>query len=156
MSIRVTSLVWDAAPVAGTELLVLLVIADHASDDGTNAWPAVETIARKCRVTPRSVQRCLANLVIEGLIEVATQRGGDERVRSDRRPNRYRVVVEKLSTGVTPTSPREAERGDAGVANGVTPVSPKPSLEPSIKNARVRTLSTVASDLGGEREYVAL
>lgn len=135
MSIRVSTLVWDHADVSGTDLLVLLVIADHAADDGSNAWPSVETIARKCRVSARTVQRSIRTLGEQRLIEVRRQGGGNSDTRSDRRPNRYRVAVENLGSGVTEVSPRlldgvtrVTERGDTGGTDGVTPVSPKPSL----------------------------
>lgn len=144
MSIRVSSLVWEHAPVNGTDLLVLLVIADHASDDGTNSWPGRATIARRCRVTERSVKRSIARLRELGLIDVRLNAGGTADTPNDRRPNRYRVAVEKLgergdthapslADGGTP----EVERGDARVQNGGTPVSPEPSLNhPRTSHAR--------------------
>ncbi len=47
MSVRVLSWVFDHSPVEHRgDLLVLLVLADHAHDDGTRAFPSVETIAR--------------------------------------------------------------------------------------------------------------
>lgn len=141
MSIRVMDKVWQAKRLEPHELLVMLVLADHASDDGTDAWPSVETIAAKVRRTPRSVQRTLAELRDKGYIEVEWNRGGNDRVPNDRRPNRYTIRLEKLSDGVTPTSPRQVDgvtpmtpRGDVGDVHGVTPTSPKPSLnrpEPS-------------------------
>ena len=120
------SLVWEL-DLPTSEKMVLLVIADHADDEGRNAWPSVSTIARKASVSERQAQRLIKQLTKVGLVEVETQAGGVREMRDDRRPNRYSVLLD----GVTSTSPGAVVRGDMGDANGVTPMSPKPSLEPS-------------------------
>lgn len=48
--------------------LVLLVLADHASSDGSDSFPAVATIAAQARVTRVTAQRCLRNLELSGAI----------------------------------------------------------------------------------------
>jgi hypothetical protein len=48
--------------------LVLLALADHAHDDGRCAWPSVQTIARKTRMSRRGVQKALRELEKEGRI----------------------------------------------------------------------------------------
>lgn len=48
--------------------LVLLVLADHAKDDGSSSWPSVATIASEARVNERTVQRCLRELADAGHI----------------------------------------------------------------------------------------
>ena len=126
--------VWDLSKAAGTDRLVLLAIADSADHDGANAWPSIATVARKCLVSERTVQRAIRNLVALGELEVEDQAGGNAQSRADRRPNRYRVVLDGVSdrhpaaNGVT----SEAERGDTQGANGVTRVSPEPSSDPSM------------------------
>lgn len=114
-------------PLQPTQALVLIGIANHDGDGG--AWPSVDTLARYARITPRSVQRILVDLVALGLVEITPQAGGTAKTRADRRPNLYRLIRH----GVTPTSSRETPRGDAGVVDGVTPVSPEPSCEPSLE-----------------------
>lgn len=143
MSIRVSSMVWDHAPaeVTGNLKLALLVYADHASDDGTNAWPSIATVARKVGVEPRSAKRLVRKLEALNLLE-ADGWGGYHNHRDDRRPRNYRVVVENLTHGVTGLSPRsphgvtaEVPRGDSRGPHGVTAVSPEPSMnhpEPSV------------------------
>ena len=54
--------VWNHSPVAGNERLVLLAIADNAADDGTNAWPSIDTLARKTRLDKRTVRRIIVRL----------------------------------------------------------------------------------------------
>jgi hypothetical protein len=48
--------------------LVLLVLADHAKDDGTFAWPAIDTIAKHARLSRRAVQAALRKLEADGAI----------------------------------------------------------------------------------------
>ena len=128
------SQVWDI-DLPTSEKMVLLVIADHADDEGTNSWPSVATIARKASISPRQAQRLIKSLSESGLLSVEDQAGGHREMRDDRRPNRYTVTL----IGATLTTSRKVERGDkdrlrgdAHVASGVTPMSPKPSLEPSL------------------------
>jgi hypothetical protein len=54
--------VWEASHQSGGALLVLLAIADFADDDGV-AYPSIGTLARKARLSPRQVQRVIADLV---------------------------------------------------------------------------------------------
>jgi len=57
--------------------LVLLVLADHAKDDGTSAWPSTDTIASEARMSSRQVQRCLDALERDGRIRnTGTSRAG--------------------------------------------------------------------------------
>jgi len=70
MSVRVSAWVWQHSPVEHRgDLLVLLVLADHAQDDGDGAYPSVETIARKSRLAERSARVALRNLEAAGAIE---------------------------------------------------------------------------------------
>lgn len=48
--------------------LVLIVLADHAKDDGTCAWPSVGTIAGHARLSRRAVQDALRKLEANGSI----------------------------------------------------------------------------------------
>lgn len=46
--------------------LVLLALADYAHDDGTKAWPSVENIARKARLSERGARDALRKLEKDG------------------------------------------------------------------------------------------
>ena len=83
MSVRVMSKVWDSEKVFGMDKFVLLAIADNAWDDGTNSWPSVTTIMKKCGIARSTVQRCMRNLEALGLLDT-TQRFGTS--------NMYRVI----------------------------------------------------------------
>ena len=95
MSVRTISAVWEHSRQSGTGLLMLLALADFADDRG-NAYPAVGTLARKCRMSPRNAIYILKGLQESGELEVRTNQG-------PRGTNRYRVVLEALK-GVQPAS----------------------------------------------------
>ena len=96
MSILVMSRIWESRKYEGNQLLLLLALADFASDDGGDVFPSVEKMAAKTRASRRTVQRNLRQLEDEGvLIEV--------RPASRRFPAEYRIVLEALQT--PPTRP---------------------------------------------------
>ncbi|MCI2421531.1 helix-turn-helix domain-containing protein [Saccharopolyspora sp. K220] len=136
MSLKVMNWVWEYSPAKGTELLMLLAIADNASDDGTNAYPSVNTLARKTRLDQRTVQRIVRKLAAQGHL-VVEERGGRE-------ANRYAVVMrEELSTPPANCHPRQIVTGGTGATPGVAqlrhptpgtampPEPPRTILEPS-------------------------
>jgi hypothetical protein len=98
--------------------LVLLAIANHAREDGTNAWPSVAQIAREARVTPRSVQRSMR--VLETLGELIVEPGAGFRGTNLCRVAMSGVQGTDETSGVTSTT----EGGDARVTRTV--------LEPSL------------------------
>lgn len=79
------SRVWELSAHGGTELLMLLAIADFADDDG-NAYPSVPTLAAKCRMKLRNANYILAALQASGELEVRKNEGPHG-------TNRYRVVL---------------------------------------------------------------
>jgi DNA-binding transcriptional ArsR family regulator len=111
MSVTLMGKVWRT-DLPTPEKMVLLVIADHANDDGTNAWPGIATIARKTSISERSVQRHLKTLEDANLITIIKQGGGNKHTRNDRRPNRYDVNLKALKT-ITWADPDD----DHGVTN---------------------------------------
>ena len=100
-----------------SEKMVLLVIADHASDDGTEAWPSQRLIAEKASLTIRTVQRCINNLQAQGWLHMDKRAGGSLNCRDDRRPNKYTIHLGKLR-GET-MSPRK-QRGEIEVMDEAT------------------------------------
>lgn len=104
VSVSVMALVWRA-DLKSVEKLVLMKLADHANDDGENAWPAVELMAAECGCSERSVQRYLRALEERGLITMTRNGGGRHQT------NCYRVELEALWTIRLPTrNDREAAR----------------------------------------------
>jgi hypothetical protein len=143
MSVRVMQAVWQHSKQSGGALVLLLAIADNAHDDGGGAYPSIDTLARKARMTGRNVNILLKALVADG--EIAVDPGaGPHGV------NVYRVLLPGLVTpeNISPLKTFHPEKSDAGGVKksagggekigtgGVKPVSPKPSLEPSNKPSR--------------------
>ena len=72
-----------------TAKLVLMSLADAADDQGL-CWPSIPTLARKCCISTRTVQRILGELVEAGLLR-AEPRFRKDRSRSS---NRYCLALE--------------------------------------------------------------
>ncbi len=104
MSVKVMSWVWDHSKTRGNDRLVLLAIADSADHDGTNAFPAIETLMRKTGLSRRSVQRSIRNTEQRGELRIELNAGLGHR--PDRRSNMFTVLMDG-----TPRSSSEAERG---------------------------------------------
>lgn len=88
MSVRTMAKVWELSVNKGNDLLTLLAIADFADDDG-NAYPAVQTLADKCRMKSRNANVILAALRASGELEVRHNEGPHG-------TNRYRIVLPGL------------------------------------------------------------
>jgi DNA-binding transcriptional regulator YhcF (GntR family) len=95
MSIRLMSEVWRTN-LPTVEKMVLLIIADHASDDGTEAWPSQATIATKASISIRTVQRAVNSLVEAKYLWMAKGQGGSVNCREDRRPHKYTINIKRL------------------------------------------------------------
>ncbi len=119
MSVHVMRAVIASERFAGVEKLVLAVLASYGDPDGSNIWPKVETVAAKCGIGPRSVQRHIRSLEASG----ALVRVGEAR---QHRPTEYRIEVETL--GVSPVSPLNG--------SGVSAVSPLNGAEVSSATSR--------------------
>jgi DNA-binding Lrp family transcriptional regulator len=72
MSVKVLTHVFEHSRASGNDRVVALVLADHASDDGTGAYPSQALIARKANCAERTVRDCLDRLEEMGEI---TRRG---------------------------------------------------------------------------------
>jgi Helix-turn-helix domain len=139
MSIRVMSMVWENGPEKASERMLLLALADNANDAGGRCFPSVETLARKCCLSERQVQRVLRSLEEGGWILV--EFGNGRHV-----TNQYQIVVEKVAytppvspvtpwgdepetvTSATETVTSATEKGDTHV----TRTTREPSLQPPL------------------------
>lgn len=145
----------DAPDVPAQCVAVLVALANRANEDGRDAYPSVDRLAHAARKSERSVQRDLDTLESLKLIRKGDQRAVF-RFRPDRRPTVWDLAMELRRPAYKPKWQTEseqsatpgrgdvdvtalargdigAERGDVHVVNGVTPASPKPSLEPSLE-----------------------
>jgi len=137
MSVRSITQVFDKSIHAGTELLMLIVLADYSDDEG-NSYPAVASLARKCRMKPRN-----ANYILKSL-----QESGELRVLKNEGPkgtNRYRIMLSALGTKpLQPIAPLQrtaplqhsAPTPATQCAKPLQPIADEPSLnrqEPSVQ-----------------------
>jgi hypothetical protein len=99
LSVEVMAWVWEHSMARGTARLVLLAIADHAGPDGRNAWPSQQRLARKCRVSVRTVRRAIDELVALEELDVEEYGGPIVDGREGRRTHRY--AVRMLADDVT-------------------------------------------------------
>lgn len=141
MSIRLMSEVWRTE-LPTVEKMVLLVIADHASDDGTEAWPSQATIAKKASISIRTVQRSVNSLVEQGYLWLEKHQGGSATCRDDRRPHRYTIVLNKLRGDSATT--REV-RGDSDDLDGAT-ITPSTGRLLRPKNHPIKPSIETSSD----------
>lgn len=145
--------VWEHSEAAGTDLLVLLALADIADDNG-ECWPSIGHIARKCRIDSRTTQRRIRSLEKLGEV-VVIPGGGKTSTAGGTRSNRYRIVVHmpvEEGGGDLPHHGTDARDGVAPVpGGGVAPVPPEPSVltvsEPSLKPASPKSTKRRASQV---------
>lgn len=145
--------VWELdLPLA--DKMVLLVIADHASDDGTNSYPSVGTIARKSSMSSRNVQRCLSRLEGEGLVSIQRQQGGPSYYDPSRRPNAYTINGATLSHLLIKGDDTQSPRGATIETVPPDRMSPKPSIEPYIEPS-ISNVPNKYSEVWGTAEDLA-
>jgi hypothetical protein len=117
MSVKAISWVWQNSKQKGGALLVELAIADFCDDQG-RAWPAIETLANKARMTPRNV-----NYIIEEKLKPAgltvEKNGGPHRA------NLYRLSINLEGEADCRV---KTFQGEAHFTKRVKPISPNPSL----------------------------
>lgn len=127
MSVRTMARVWADSSHNGTELLMLLAIADFADDDG-RAYPSVAGLATKCRMKPRNANYILA----------ALQESGELRLRHNEGPrgtNLYQIVFSAMrhpfaedKQPLQVTAPLQATAGVQASA-GLQRSAPTPAMQ---------------------------
>ena len=69
-------LVWKAFPGHGSELLIMLVMANWSNDEGGNLFPSVASVAKRIRTSESQARRVLHKLIAEGWISVVGNASG--------------------------------------------------------------------------------
>lgn len=118
MSIKVSSFVWDNSKASEGSLLVLLAIADFSHDDGTGAWPSLQTLGKKARLSERGVRYAIRKLEDAGELVVDYKAGRNG-------CNRYRIVLTDPAN-IAGGSPLPGERAQDPEASFHEPGSPLP------------------------------
>lgn len=131
MSVLVLSWVFAHSPTKLGDRLVLLALADYAHDDGTRAFPSVESLARKARVGKSTARAALRRLEEEGHIvsEGAMPSGTIS----------YRVLMRAPDSGGGSESSEGAPDSSRGGPDSGANPSKEPSKDPSTRGlARTR------------------
>ena len=141
MSIQVMDWVWRNSIHKGTALLVMLAIADHCHDDGDGAYPSIEILARKTRLSSRQVKRVVQQLEASGELEI-NERAGPKGA------NVYRITFRR---GTDP-SPEEADPPPGGVEPdpGDIPGNPNPERPQSPEGESPGDNLSPPSNLGND------
>lgn len=122
--------VWAHADCKGSELLILLALADFSDDNGENIYPSMKTLARKSRLSAPQARRVVQNLVKLDLIEIVEAGGWD---RGRNRSNSYRIKLENLRGTPNLIVPPSRSRDHGTRADDSTvlaPVIDDPSSDP--------------------------
>ena len=140
MSVQATTAVIRDTRHKGSDLLVLLMLANHAGSEDWSCWPSVGLLAQETRLSERSVQYALRKLETSG--EINAERGA-----GPYGTTMYRVLVGGANFAPPQSTTEGVQTSVPGGANqrtkGVQQAAPKPTTnhhEPS------RTLALRATD----------
>ncbi len=147
MSIKFSRLVLDRSRSKGTDLLVLLVLADYANESGIS-WPSVATLARTCRMTPRNLNLRLASLRELGEVEVEQNAG-------QAGSNLYRIAIPTPEAGYIPPLKPTSSPPEAGFPIPLKPASDKPPVNHQM-NHQGESASKPASSCSGRKASKAM
>lgn len=96
MSIKLMDKVWELQSLSQPRKMLLLSIADFASDEGL-AWPAVATLMRKCSLRSESgTRRAINELVSLGWISKQERPKKDRKGKHQQDTNLYQINLVKL------------------------------------------------------------
>jgi hypothetical protein len=144
MSIKLMTTVWQLE-LEPTDKLVLLALADNASDEG-HCYPSVSTLVRKSNLNERTVQRVLSRLEEGGHITKRLRTGRSTVY--DVHPNENQPPAQRHprhsatpgtappAPGVRPPPPPAQDRDTPGVRPPITII--EPSIEPSLERTHAR------------------
>ena len=87
MSVKVLTYVLENSAQRGNELLTMIVLADHADENGI-CWPSMERVGKLIRADERTARRCIRRLEEAGELRVQKGRGRGN-------ANRYQIAMQK-------------------------------------------------------------
>lgn len=123
--------VMDLAGIPLAPKAVLLVLARHARDDGTNPkCPSVQTIAEKAGMSDKCARNALRSLEADGWIEALGRKVGGRAMATN-----YRILVDRLGPGTrndVPPKPRETRNQVPG--NGHDRGNDRPRFHAETRN----------------------
>jgi len=135
MSLFWTDRVWNHSRQTGSNLFVLVAIADFVNESG-ETFAKIETIAKKVRLSPRQVQRIIA----------ALERSGELIV--ERCPGRSQDQVFKIGNALCTVENKPAQKGDISGVKGDIGVTFSPSEKVTSEVVK-GDISGVKGDISG-------
>jgi DNA-binding transcriptional MocR family regulator len=144
MAVEVLHAVWAHSTARGSDLLVLLALADWARLPDAMAWPSLAQLAARVRLSQRQTIRVIERLERRGELLVRRR----HRHRNSYRVNLGRFRVENPARNVENSVENSVENffdGDTGVTSWVTPVSPHIPLNPLEKASSSRAPSNAGA-----------
>ena len=154
MSNYVSGQVWRHFPGGGSELLVMLAMADWCNDDGGNLFPSIETVAKRIRTSVSQARRVSHKLIEDGWLEVVGNKFGGPPGST----RRYRLNVAKLvgisTARMDATPPKEttstgAREGSHGCEKtGGTDATQDVRKQPSISISKKQRSSASQHEIG--------
>lgn len=91
------TMVWDAFPASGSQLLAMLAMADWCDDKGGSLYPSMQAVADKIRVSEKQARRLVKELVDQGYLQVVGNAYGG----APGSTKQFRVNVQQLKVLVT-------------------------------------------------------
>jgi hypothetical protein len=130
MSIKIMNEVWEHSKLDGTELLMLIAIADHANDD-RECWPSMARLAHKCRVSERQAQRIINSIADKGELVIEVRPGRNYTnlfMIPELAQEKVTSRVEKVTSTAQEKVTSEAVKGDIQGIKGDIAMSPEPPV----------------------------
>ncbi len=148
VSVKVMSWVWDHSQAKGNVRLVLLAIADSAEDHGGNAYPGIERLKDKTKLSERTVQQCIARLLELGELEIERPgRGG----RDGGRVTVYRVLIgggpPQMGADLAPIQPNASKMAPEQPRRPSSPCGEELGADPAPNSGEIPADSAVIEDL---------
>lgn len=120
--------VWELQSLPQPRKMLLLSIADHASDEGV-AWPAATTLMRKCSLKSESgVYRAIKELVALGWLTKVRRQSKVRKGRHQQDSNLYQInlvklyaeaaLYERVPRAPSPTENNEPAHGEGSCGEG--------------------------------------
>jgi hypothetical protein len=120
--------VWQHSRADGNVRLVLLAIADSANDDGLDAWPSMNRLCQKTRLSERTIRRCVRELEQLGELRCL---GGRRGAHGRRVSNRYEVTMASSGQIDRSTRPTTGQPRPELPASLTGRIEDEPSQDPS-------------------------
>ena len=109
MSVKLSGAIWELIELSQTETLIMLALADFSDEKGFS-WPSKATLAKRTRVSKRTLDRHILTLAQNGWLLIQTRKDGTRFL-----SNGYQLNFEKIDQTIN----AQKSKGDsANLAGG--------------------------------------